>query len=72
MEGSFRYTNRDFIFNESTNKCRLEFEVESIDSTPSDQTLIVLAIDALAGLIEDNSADPKIIFDEVLKMRTQH
>jgi hypothetical protein len=72
QEGSMRFENRDFVFNETTKKCKLEFTATFLDMEADDKALIMLAIDAIAGLIEENNADPEIIFKEVLKLRNRH
>lgn len=72
-EAFCRYLNRDMVYNTTTKKFTLTFDVEStVDKVVDDKDLIILAVDAIAGLIEDNDADPFVLMTEILKLRESH
>lgn len=72
MNGSMRWEDRDFVYNETTKKFKLEFTATFLDMEPDDKALIMLAIDSICDLIEQNGFTSESVVNEILKQRKKH
>lgn len=69
---SCRWEDCEYDYDANKQIFQLQFKVEKTGKHPDDEMLIMLAIDAIASLIEDRGSDPFIIIEETLKLRRGH
>lgn len=66
---SVRWSNKDFVFDKTTKRMTMSFDVESDQGDVNDYTLIYLALDCIYSLVEENEKDAEFMFREVISSK---